>query len=136
MDTEQAQELEAEEASFYQRIGGGPALQLAVSEFYRLVLADEALKTYFANTDMSTLKKHQAALLAGVLGGPGDYEGRDLAVAHSGLGVTDAHFWLVRDYLVSVLWKLHVEEDIIAAVSATVASLHDAVVGSAQPESP
>jgi hemoglobin len=66
MDTEQAQELEAEEASFYQRIGGGPALQLAVSEFYRLVLADEALKTYFANTDMSTLKKHQAALLAGV----------------------------------------------------------------------
>lgn len=133
MDTEQetpVAEVEAElSASFYERIGGGPALQLAVAEFYDLVLADEELRPYFVHTDMVVLKKHQAALLAGVLGGPSRYEGRDLAEAHAGLAITEAHFLLVRDYLVSVLWKLHVDEDVIAAVAATVASLRDAIVG-------
>ena len=80
---------------------------------------------------MVLLKKHQAALLAGLLGGPSAYEGRDLAEAHAGLGITERQFLLVRGYLVSVLWKLHIEEDIIAAVSATVASLRDAVVTAA-----
>jgi hemoglobin len=119
---------EATEASFYERIGGGPALQLAVSEFYDLVLADAELKSFFAETDLAQLKKHQAALLAGVLGGPSAYEGRDLAVAHAGMGITERQFLLVRDYLVSVLWKLHIEEEIIAAVAATLASLRDAIV--------
>jgi hemoglobin len=56
-------------ASFYERIGGGPALQLAVGEFYDLVLGDEELKEFFAATDVVQLKKHQAALLTRVLGG-------------------------------------------------------------------
>jgi hemoglobin len=114
--------------SFYERIGGGPALQLAVSEFYELVVADEELKEFFAETDMTALKKHQAALLASVLGGPSAYEGRDMVDAHAGLGITERQFLLVRDYLVSVLWKLHVPEDIIEAVTSTVVSLKGSIV--------
>jgi hemoglobin len=119
---------ELAEASFYERIGGGPALQLAVSEFYELVLGDEDLKGFFATTDMAQLKKHQAALLASVLGGPSLYAGRDMVDAHAGLGITERQFLLVRDYLVSVLWKLHVDEDIIEAVTSTVASLKGSIV--------
>ena len=44
------------------------------------------------------------------------------------MGITERQFLLVRDYLVSVLWKLHIEEEIIAAVAATLASLRDAIV--------
>ena len=36
------------------------------------MLADEESRPYFVHTDMVALKKHQAALLAGVLGGPTD----------------------------------------------------------------
>ncbi|HWG25739.1 group 1 truncated hemoglobin [Actinospica sp.] len=115
-------------ASFYRRIGGGPALQLAVSEFYDLVLADEELKESFATTDMVQLKKHQAALLTSVLGGPSAYEGRDMVDAHTGLDITERQFLLVRDYLVSVLWKLHVPVDIIEAVNSTVMSLQGSIV--------
>lgn len=115
-------------ASFYERIGGGPALQLAVSEFYDLVLGDEELKEFFAATDMGRLKKHQAALLTSVLGGPSAYEGRDMVDAHTGLGITEHQFLLVRDYLLSVLWKLHVPVDIIDAVSSTVVSLKGSIV--------
>ncbi|HTJ71953.1 MAG TPA: group 1 truncated hemoglobin [Actinospica sp.] len=114
--------------TFYERIGGGPALQLAVSEFYELVVADEELKEFFAETDMIQLKKHQAALLASVLGGPSAYEGRDMVDAHTGLGITERQFLLVRDYLVSVLWRLHVPEDIIEAVTSTVVSLKGSIV--------
>lgn len=115
-------------ASYYERIGGGPALQLAVSEFYDLVLADEELTGFFATTDMVQLKKHQAALLTSVLGGPSAYEGRDMVDAHMGLGITERQFFLVRDYLVAVLWKLHVPEDIIEAVTSTVESLRGSIV--------
>jgi hemoglobin len=115
-------------ASFYERIGGGPALQLAVGEFYELVVADEELKGFFAETDMAQLKKHQAALLASVLGGPSAYAGRDMVDAHAGLGITEHQFLLVRDYLVSVLWKLHVPVDIIDAVTSTVLSLKGSIV--------
>ena len=114
--------------TFYERIGGGAALQLAVSEFYELVVADEELKEFFAETDMTQLKKHQAALLASVLGGPSAYEGRDMVDAHTGLGITERQFLLVRDYLVSVLWRLHVPEDIIEAVTSTVVSLKGSIV--------
>lgn len=112
----------------YERIGGGPALRLAVEEFYALVLADAELAPYFTAADMDVLKKHQAALLATVLGGPSAYTGRDMADAHAGRGITERHFSLVRDYLNAVLWKLHVEQEVIEAVDATITSLRTAIV--------
>lgn len=115
-------------ASFYERIGGGPALQSAVGEFYDLVLADEELKGFFAETDMTALKKHQAALLATVLGGPTAYAGRDMVDAHAGLGITGRQFQLVCDHLISVLRKGQVPEDIIEAVTSTVLSLKGSIV--------
>jgi hemoglobin len=129
MDTQQVtQGAGSATVSFYERIGGGPALQSAVAQFYELVLADPELAPYFAGTDMATLRKHQAALLTTVLGGPNAYSGRDMVDAHAGLSVTGQHFRLVRDYLLSVLWKLHVDEDIIEAVSSTVTSLRSSIV--------
>lgn len=116
-----------DQLSHFDRIGGGPAVRAAVDEFYGLVLADERLRPYFA-MDMDRLKRHQAALLSSVLGGPATYEGRELGEAHSRLGITGPHYKLVCDYLVSVLWRLHVDEDIIGAVQSTLATLQDTIV--------
>jgi len=120
-----------EGASFYDRVGGAPAIKEAVERLYRLILGDPELAGYFDNVDMPKQKAHLAALLAKVLGGPDGYAGRDLAVAHEGLGITVEHYAKVGGYLVGVLRELGVDEDIVAAVAATLAAVRDQIV--AQP---
>ena len=111
----------------YERIGGGPAIAEAVDRFYRRLLDDPEVAPYFTG-DLTGLKRHQALLLAQVLGGPAAYDGRDLAEAHQPLGITDEQFQRVTFYLVGTLWELQVPMDIIMAVGLTVTSLRDAVV--------
>jgi hemoglobin len=113
--------------TYFDRIGGGSAVRAAVDEFYVLVLGDDRLRPYFA-VDMDRLKRHQAALLSSVLGGPAGYEGRELGEAHASLGITGPHYKLVCDYLVSVLWRLHIDQDIIDAVRELLATLRDTIV--------
>src|SRR5438874_9786238 len=109
-------------ASMYERIGGSPAIREAVDRFYRRVLADPDLAGYFGG-ELTELKRHQAALLTQVLGGPSAYTGRDLAAAHAGLDITPEHFQRVVFYLVGTLWELEVPMDITMSVGATVSSL-------------
>ena len=73
-------------ASDYEKIGGGPAVRAVVDRFYELILADDQLVGFFEGTDLSTLKRHQVLLISQVLGGPANYDGRDLRDAHAGLG--------------------------------------------------
>ncbi len=113
--------------SHYARIGGGPAIRAAVDKFYQLLLDDPELRPYFTG-DLARLKRHQAALLTEVLGGPAGYRGRDLGEAHAPLAITAEHYRKVGNYLTGVLWILQVPEDIIADVAAVVGSLHDQIV--------
>jgi hemoglobin len=117
-------------ATMYERAGGGAAIREAVDRFYRHLLADPDLAGYFAG-DLTELKRHQAALLTQVLGGPSAYTGRDLAEAHAGLNISREHFQKVVFYLVGTLWELQVPMDITMAVGLTVSSLQSQVV--AQP---
>lgn len=71
------------EPSSYERVGGAEGLRDLVDTFYRRVLDDDHLRPYFAGTDMVRLKRHQAALLTKVLGGPDGHAGRDLGIAHA-----------------------------------------------------
>lgn len=116
--------------SYYAQIGGAPTIREAVERFYKLVLSDVELGPYFADVDMARLKRHQAQLLTTVLGGPNDYAGRDLAVAHADRGITGPHYTKVANYLVDVLRDLGAPEHVVTAVSTTVDSVRDQVVGS------
>jgi hemoglobin len=64
--------------SDYQRIGGGAAVRAVVDRFYELVLGDPRLATFFADSNMPQLKRHQVLLISQVLGGPASYDGREL----------------------------------------------------------
>ncbi len=114
--------------SHYERIGGGPAIRTVVDRFYRLVLDDEELRPYF-EVDMARLKRHQAALLTQVLGGPAGYQGRDLGKAHAGLAITGAHYRKVVNYLTGVLWITQVPSDVISDVAGVLASAEAQIVG-------
>ena len=127
-------EAPAPQRTAYDRIGGAPAVRRVVDRFYVSLLLDPQLSHYFAAVDMARLKGHQAALLTQVLGGPGRYSGRDLAVAHQHLRVTGADFDRVGEHLIGVLREAGAPEDIVMSVGETLAGVRDQVVTAPDPQ--
>jgi hemoglobin len=108
-------------ATDYERVGGGPAVAEVVRRFYELVLADPQLQHYFVDVDMTRLKRHQVLLVSQVLGGPAEYDGRDLAEAHAGLNIGNDDFGRVVQHLTAALEESGVDSDIIGRVGAALA---------------
>jgi truncated hemoglobin YjbI len=118
----------AADESYFDRIGGQAAVATAVDQLYALILADDRLAPYFTGVDLPRLKRHMVLLLTRVLGGPDGYTGRELADAHRGLGITEADYDRVGDYLLRVLAGLGVDHEVTTAVSATLDSVAGLVV--------
>ncbi len=117
------------ETSLFDRLGGSPAITAATELFYRKVLADPLLESYFDDVDMDRQLAKQAAFLTMALGGPNQYTGRDLRSAHAGLpGLTDEHVDRVISHLAQTLRELGVPDDDIAAAGAVAASVRDDVL--------
>lgn len=118
----------AQNGSDYERVGGGPAIRAVVDRFYELVLGDERLAGYFGGTDISQLKRHQVLLISQVMGGPSQYDGRDLQQAHAGLEISGEDFALVVSYLAQALQEAGVPSEIIARVGGKLAATEPDVV--------
>ncbi len=114
--------------SDYDRVGGGTAVRSVVDRFYDLVLDDVRLASYFTDTDLPRLKRHQVLLVSQVLGGPANYEGRDLRAAHDGMHISPEQFGLVASYLAQSMSEAGVEPAIIERVGATLTAVRDDVV--------
>ncbi|HLN77997.1 MAG TPA: group 1 truncated hemoglobin [Nocardioidaceae bacterium] len=112
----------------YQRIGGGSAVKVVVDRFYQLILADEQLVGFFEDTDMAQLKRHQALLISQVLGGPANYDGRDLQEAHAGMDIARDDYVKVVSHLVQALEEAGVEPEIIGRVGGALAATEQDVV--------
>src|SRR4051812_47752105 len=109
--------------TLFDRIGGAPAVQLAVDHFYVRVLADPLLAPFFDKTEISRLKAHQFAFLSQVMGGPRSYTGQTMSRAHSNLKIEERHFNAVAGHLVETLENLGVSQDIIDEVVAALTPL-------------
>jgi hemoglobin len=117
------------QTSLFDRIGGTPAVTAAAELFYRKVLSDPTLSTYFDDVDMDRQVAKQAAFLTMALGGPSAYTGRDLRTAHAPLvGLTDEHVDLVIVYLAQTLGELGVAAPDIAAAGAVADSVRDDIL--------
>lgn len=114
--------------SHYERIGGAATIRVAVDRFYQLVVADPELAPYFADVDLAKLRRHQVQLLSAVLGGPVEYGGPELEIAHAGLGITEAHYAKVADYLTGVLRELAAPVDVIDATASVLHGVRDQIV--------
>lgn len=117
----------------YDRVGGRPAITEVVERFYARVLDDDDLSPYFDDADVAAVKRHQVLLLSQVLGGPKEYDGRDLGEAHRGLGVTSDHYDKVVSHLVAVLVELGADDELLEAAGGVVAGVKDDIVESAAP---
>lgn len=114
--------------SIYDSIGGSAAVAAAVDNFYERVLADPELAGFFEQTDLRKLSAHQRAFIAAALGGSEIYAGRDMAAAHAGLQITDAHFDAVVGHLVGTLTELGVPTATIGQIGAALGPLRSDIV--------
>ena len=116
MTTPSVDQSDVLEVSDYTAVGGAPAITAVVNRFYDLVVADERLAGYFEGVEMVRLKRHQVALVSQVMGGPVEYEGRELRAAHEGMGISSDDFAVVVDHLVTALTEAGVPSEIIGRV--------------------
>lgn len=118
--------------TLYERIGGKEAVSAAVDRFYDIMLADERVKRFFTDTNMDKQRQHQKNFVSLALGGPNDYNGRDMRAGHRHLveqqGLSDEHFDATVENLVTALRDLSVPEDIIAEVGAVLETTRNDVL--------
>jgi hemoglobin len=114
--------------SIFASIGGAPAVALAVDDFYARALGDPVLTPYFDGVDLDRLRRHMRAFLAGAIGGPDVYRGRDMTAAHAHLRITHQAFDHVVEHLVATLTALEVPGEHIAAIGAKLAPLRAQIV--------
>jgi len=112
----------------YEALGADIGIRKAVDDFYARVVADPQLQPFFADVDMTTLRRHQVDMLVAATGGPRQYDGRDMAAAHAGKGITSAAFGRVVGHLVATLESLGVDGQTVDSVVATLAPLESSIV--------
>ncbi len=119
-------------SNIYEQIGGEAAVDAAVDIFYRKMLLDDRVASYFETVDMDRQRAKQKAFLTMVLGGPNAYTGRDMRAAHAGMvqrGLSDLHVDVVIEHLGATLKELGVADAQIAAVAALANSVRNDVLG-------
>lgn len=121
------------EATLYQKLGGMPAVNLAVDRFYDKVLVDDRIKHFFTGVDMDRMREHQKKFLTFAFGGSPGYDGQGMRAAHARLvdrmGLNDSHFDAVVENLAAVLTDLGVPAPLIGEVATIAESVRGDVLG-------
>ena len=118
--------------TLFDRIGGEAAVNAAVDIFYRKVLADDRINSFFEGVDMDKQAAKQKAFLTVAFGGPNNYTGEDMRKGHAHLverGLNDSHFDAVMENLGATLKELNVPDDLIGEAAAIAESTRNDVLG-------
>lgn len=119
---------EAGQLSLYAKLGGQLSIRKVVDDLYQRVLADADLASYFRHVDMGMLRRHQYELLATVTGGPVQYTGQEMAVAHAGRGISATHYDLLMGHLVAAFRTAGADASAISAVQAVLRTFRAEIV--------
>ncbi len=111
----------AHDRSLYERMGGAPAIEAMLLDFYKRIMADPNLKGFFTHSDVNKLEAMQKEFFTAALDGPLPYSGTPLADAHHGRGIERKHFAAFVNHLLDTLRDIGVEE---AEHSAIIARLN------------
>jgi hemoglobin len=123
--------LKTQETTLYDQLGGAAAVDAAVDIFYRKVLSDDRISSFFDDVDMDRQAAKQKAFLTMAFGGPHHYTGADLRHGHQKLvarGMTGSHFDVVVELLGQTLGELGVAPPLIAQVAAIAESTRNDVL--------
>jgi len=114
--------------SIYDRLGGEAAVDAAVDIFYRKVLADDRISSFFDDVDMDRQRAKQKAFLTFAFGGPNSYAGKDMRAAHARMNLTEQHFDAVMENLGATLTELGVAPALIGEAAAIALSVKGDIV--------
>ena len=117
-----------EEQTLYERLGGADAVDAAVDIFYRNVLQDDRISSFFDDVNMQEQIAKQKSFLTMVFGGPTDYDGLDMRKAHQKFDLEDVHFDAVLEALEDALDELDVPSEMIEEVIEIAESTRDDVL--------
>lgn len=119
-------------ATLFEKLGGMEAIVSAADLFYEKVVADERTSRFFSGIDMELQSTKMVAFMAWAFGGPDEFKGRDLRVAHRDLvtkhGLNDTHFDVVAEHLKATLDELGIAPELTAQVLATVGGTRNEVL--------
>ncbi|WP_281649019.1 group 1 truncated hemoglobin [Parendozoicomonas sp. Alg238-R29] len=115
--------------TLFHRIGGEPAVLLAVNTFYERVSRDPEVGYFFTDLDLDKLAKKQVAFMSMAFEGPVDADVRGLAEAHANLSITDHHFDVVAQHLGETLTDIGVSSELQTEVMDIVEGARGAVLG-------
>ncbi len=118
-------------ATLYERLGGEPTVNAAVDLFYKKVLADDRVSSFFETVDMERQATKLKSFLVWVFCGPNSYTGGDMRQAHKHLvarGLNESHFDAVVEDLSSALRQLGVGERDIQEIVVLANSVRDDVL--------
>jgi len=119
--------------TLYEKYGGHATVVVVVDAFVARVAADARINAFFADAaaDSVRLAHFKARLVeqvAGWMGGPEVYTGRDMVSAHRFMGVDDRAFDALVQDLVLTLRAAGVEEADIAVLAPRVLALRGDIV--------
>lgn len=111
-------------ASFFERIGGEPALRAIVRDFVARMTSDAMIGFFFAKVDRARLEQKEYEHAAEHLGAPGvAYSGKPLRAAHAPHRIFGGQFARRKEILRQVLVAHGVDEEVRDAWLAHVESL-------------
>jgi hemoglobin len=102
--------------TLFEKYGGFARINRVVMSFYDTLLDSEEVGPYFDNVDMDRLIDHQTKFISFLLGGPVEFPDEQLERAHATLGVTHAHFDIMKAILCDTLKRSDFELDDINVV--------------------
>lgn len=118
--------------SLFEKLGGEAAVDAAVDLFYRKVLADDRINSFFDGVDMANQMAKQKSFLTMAFGGPNNYTGADLRTGHAKMvdnGLNDGHFDAVVEDLGATLTELGISDELIGEVVNICESVRNDVLG-------
>jgi hemoglobin len=113
--------MSANTTTLFEQLGGPAAVEAAVDNFYRKVLTDDRVSSFFDDVDMDRQRAKQKAFLTMAFGGPHNYSGKDMRNGHAHLvarGLNDSHVDAIVEILGATLRDMQVPENLIQQVAA------------------
>ena len=91
--------------SLFERLGSIEGITNIANDVIENHLANKAIATRFANSDVLKLKNAAATFFISGTGGPDVYKGKDLLAAHKGMNISAVEFMAVLDDALAALKK-------------------------------
>jgi hemoglobin len=122
----------AEDASLYTRLGGYDAVSAVADNLLERLTADAALGRFWENRGNDGVEREKQLLvdfLCSNAGGPMYYTGRDMAISHRGMGISESDWAAFIGHLEATLDSFSVpateREQVLGFIDSTRADIVD-----------